>query len=156
VLVSGLRPAARRLALLAALIALPPALGLTRAAQPAVAIVSCQGTFTTAGETPCPAGAGTLTITAIGGAGGGSGFFTAAGGNADSVQATFDIPAGGVGPGGTLYVEVGGAGGTAFNALAQPVASTAVEMEETRQSPRAAAVVAAALRMFERCPTQRR
>jgi Bacterial Ig-like domain (group 3) len=117
VLGSGLRPAVRRLALLAALIALPLALGLVRGAQPAAAIVSCAGTFTTAGETPCqiPANAKTITITATGATGGLGAYLTGTPGNGDQVQATFNLPLNSQGPGGTLYVEVGGRGGEGGN-----------------------------------------
>jgi large repetitive protein len=120
---SGLHPTARRLALLAALFALPLALGLVGGARPATALVSCQGTFSTAGETACqiPANAATITITTIGGAGGAGlsisgGGTGGAGGNADQVQATFSLPLNGTGPAGTLYVEVAGAGVDGANA----------------------------------------
>jgi hypothetical protein len=97
-----------------ALLLLPLALSLSKGAIPANAIVSCQGGFTTAGETACqiPANAATITITAVGGAGGLGRQHSGTAGKADQVQATVPLPLNGVGPGGTLYVEVGGSGGT--------------------------------------------
>jgi Bacterial Ig-like domain (group 3) len=104
---------ARRLALLAA-IAITLALCLSRGSLRVSAIVSCAGTFTTAGETPCqiPANAATISITATGGYGGDSLTNNGAlGGAADRVHAEFALPINGIGPAGTLFVEVAGVGG---------------------------------------------
>jgi hypothetical protein len=101
------------IARIVALLLIPAALSLSKGAIPASAVVSCAGTFSTAGETVCqiPSNVATISITAIGGAGGLGGLGSGAAGKADQVQAIVPLPLNGVGPGGTLYIEVAGNGG---------------------------------------------
>jgi Bacterial Ig-like domain (group 3) len=133
VLAPGLRPARGRLAVLAAVVALSLALGLTRGAQPALSDVPCSGSFTSVGETVCtvPFGIPSITTTVTGGAGAPgvwpfSSIGPVPGGNGDVIRATFAVGSDqAVAPGQALFVEVGVGGGvgTAGGSFApEPVA----------------------------------
>src|SRR5713226_4343114 len=95
----GRGPGLRALLLRLALVLLfPVTCALYPLARSASAIPGCNSPFTTAGEFTCvvPANATSVTITAIGGAGGNGANPGASGGESDSVQAAFALPLGGV------------------------------------------------------------
>jgi Bacterial Ig-like domain (group 3) len=106
VLASGLRPAARRVALLAVLIALPLALGLMRGALPASALSQTYNFVGTVQFFTVPAGVSSITITVLGAGGGGAS--GAAGGSGAGQVGTFAVTVGA-----SLNVITGGAGASA-------------------------------------------